>query len=706
MKKVTLLIISVIISLTFIVIYNNESEKSFNELLRFEEELENSYEVILPASITNQPQKEVYSKIKKVLNETNSNIYYSRIENQKKIKYIYVTKDEYINKLSIIGRNLNKSDMDTQNYISTRDIVDKNQIGKLNTFSKKIEYEIRPLNQLIESGYYLDGYVYINFNSNDNIDGLIDRLEKELQVKEISVNKTNGVELQNSSMYLLVNIILYIVIILTIIYSLIKKYKKIAIEKLMGASNQEIIFKLLKNNSMIYINIVIVISVVLSLIFFENYNILYWQFIGKLCCVYTIQLILLLTILFVIFQYVKKIKVANMLKNKKQTKEIIIINQVSKIIFLVGFIIIIALCISQYKSTEITYTDSLKQWEELEGYYSIPTTINQSQGFMNDDKYWEFCKNVYIDFSNGGGILADFSEYIPFTREIREKETQYQYERDRVTVNPNYLEKYEIYDVFDNRIKIDESETDLIFLVPEKYKEKEKDIIEMIKRRKEIEETKEPRIIWTKNNQKLFSMMLEVNSEQGNMVEDPIVKVRTNSNGGIYDYMYIIGMSDNPYKIKIPDGIEAKEYIKEVLGKYGESNIIDEVIKANDGIMGKTDNIKEVLMYLAIAISTLGTITLIIIIQSVNNYFEHRKKKLIIYQLNGYRWIDKYNEYLVMVLFTWFIIINSLLISKAIPVYHIILISIFCIAIEILTSSITFYLISKRKVTNVIKGAE
>lgn len=711
MKKIVAFIMIVILSLTFIVVYNSEKVENLDGLIRFEKNLDHSYQLILPSELNNKNQIEVYEIIKDTLKEVNGNIYYDRLEGESRTKYVYVTDNKCFSDLSVEGRMISVDDMESNNYLSTQNINDSEQVGKLLSFSEGISFEIKSLKSMIEDGYMLDGYTYVSFNSNNNINEFSSKLEERLGIDKIEIQEElSGVSSESSLNIILIGA-LYLIVILTIIYGLIKSYKKIAIQKLMGISERDIWIKLMGGIVSNYLLSILFVIILFSIMLFKSYNILYFEFIYKIIFIYTMELLALIIIIAIPFQYIRKVKIVNMLKNKKPTKEIVAINFVVKVIFMVVFIIIINLCLNQYEKKEIAYINSFEQWDEIDQYYSIPYVVNQPDDIMMQSSYWENQKNIYTDFSNDGGILCDFTEYSPGVREIRESETTYEYERNRVKVNPNYLEKYPVYDIDNNRIKIDESEEGFVFLIPEKYKPDENEILEIIKFQRSdgnnvYDESKGIKFIWIKNSQKLFSMLVEVNPEEGNLVEDSIIEVVTNSNGNDFSYMCMLGISGNPYKIKVPESENPKEYIKSVLKKYGYSNYVSEVVKVNDGILGESSNIKDVLKSLAITVGTLGTIIIMIIFQGVYNFFEQSKQKIIIRQLSGYRWIDKYKEYLLLSAFSWFIIINSLIVSNLINIQYIIIISISCIIVELLATIVAFYIINNKKIAKVIKGAE
>lgn len=143
--------------------------------------------------------------------------------------------------------------------------------------------------------------------------------------------------------------------------------------------------------------------------------------------------------------------------------------------------------------------------------------------------------------------------------------------KQNIVVNPNYLKIHKIIDENGERIKIQENNRNIILLVPQKYKNKEYDIKKYyIEDHKDCAVSDEENygikvdkhnnckvdIIWIKNDQKIFTYDIEVNTGD-NCVSDAIIKVITEKNSFISERNCINGNgSIDSLKIKLKGQVE------------------------------------------------------------------------------------------------------------------------------------------------------
>lgn len=717
MKKSIMVIMAIITSMAFFILFNAEKVNKIDDIQLFETRLEYTYEILMPSSVTNIEQENIYEIITKILKETNGNIYYDRVHNEGRVKYVYITDSSCYSKLKLSnGRFLETNEMDTNNYLSTKNNDEVNKVGTLAEFSGGLNFEIKTLKSMIDEGYFLDGYCNVTFKDSEGINRFIEKMSIYTDIGKISIEEKTDISMKSKINNITIILILNLIIMLLVLYNVIKTYKKIGVEKILGATSKEIWLDGIKNMAYRYVLIVIIVTTFMSLIMFKEYSVYFIEFIVKIILVYALELLVLMLICSIPYIYVSKIKVSDILKNRKPTKEMLIINFAVKIILLVILFVNISNAINSYKYASVKYVDSFGQWEQLDDYYSVPS-LYRMPDYLNPSnaEFLQDQRAIYEVFNKDGGILADFSYYdwdnktymvettgakILEGNELRKK---------RIEVNPNYLEKYSVYDVEGNVVKIDENETDYIVLVPEKYKSSEKGILDIINLENGGQETlkennKEIKIIWTKNEQKLFSMSLDINPRDGNTVIDPIISVLTLKNDRDFNYGVSLGIYKNPFKIKVPQGKDAKEYIKEVAKEYGYDKYITKIVSVNESLGAKKENLKNLIQNLLVLILIFGSVIILVVIQSIYFYFEQYKQTIAIRQLHGYIWSHKYQEYLIMSGFSWILIFIALVVSKSISLDILALISAIAIFIELLIVFFTLKYINNRKILKVIKG--
>ncbi len=230
-------------------------------------------------------------------------------------------------------------------------------------------------------------------------------------------------------------------------------------------------------------------------------------------------------------------------------------------------------------------------------------------------------------FNKKGSILADFYIYWPLMRERVVNEHPVDYERDKVEVNPNYLKVNPIYDVEGEKINIDESETDYILLVPEQYMTYETKIVEYYNNlangydRKPETTDQGIKILWIKEDQKLFTYRIDINPINGNRVKNAIIRVITESNGKIRDYDRIIAYSGNPFKIKVDDPLNPSASIRSKLREYGLSQYIADIPSVYDYVASEVKTITDRLLFLSVILLLTCGIIVLIIVHNIYNYF-------------------------------------------------------------------------------------
>ena len=447
----------------------------------------------------------------------------------------------------------------------------------------------------------------------------------------------------------------------------------------------------------------------ISVILFKEYNIYYFKFLFNIFNIWLIQNVIIIVISLLQYIYISKIKINEMLKNRQPVNLVLYSNLVIKIILLTLFVFLINLGLNNYTRIQNLFTNKYQSWDELSEYCSIPNLSDIDMTLINSEEFKKNQKKLYIKLNAKGSILANFEEYIPSTRNIRMQETEYDYERDNVTINPNYLNKYHIYDSEGNIIKIGEDETSYVVLIPDKYKKDEQDIRNMIQLWKEAYldddfASEAIKIIWTRTGQRIFSINIDVNPNEDNCVEDPIIRVLTESNGTLSNYDTILGISGNPLKIKVEDEENKEEEIKEILGEFGYDRYVKSISFVNQEVSSEINSVKDLALYLSVSIIFLIIAIVCIIIQSIYTYFQQHKQLIIVRQLNGYKILNKYREYFIYLVISWGAILIVEIASGKIPfknIYHINLVS---IVIELIVTIIILKYSNSKKISSAIKG--
>lgn len=631
LKKIIYFLLIVISMFSFSILFNNQKLQVNSDMEKAEQSISNSYNIVIPSDILNSKESDIYNCIVEVLKKHNANIYYSKIgPNERIIKFVYLTDLSYFNNFEITeGRSLNSDEIESNKFLNSENTGDENQIGRIATFDGKQLFEIRTLKSMLGGNYLLDGNCTVQLSNGDNIDSFIKDLESSLNTTGIQNETKNTITPEYYYNQWIIPS-LYFIIILLILYSILKSYKKFGIQKMLGYSIKGIWIKEVLSLIISQAIITIVVDIAMSLFLFKEFNIYLLNFLKILFINNISQVGILFVISSIPFIYLNNITVINIIKNKIPIKDIIIFNSILKVILIILFFNLINQGIQNYNRIENTFTNRYKSWEDTKGYYILPY-INTKNGDMPIDKSAAMLTQLYFNVNEDGAIWANFSNYSPAQYKMNSEVTNYDYERDWVTVNPNYLKSNLIYDVNNQPIAISEDDADLVLLVPDKYKENEKDIINLWEKMKlgyaenEMTRNEKIKIIYTKSNQKIFSYESDVNPDDGNMVTDSIVRVITEKNGVDWDYDITIGFGGNPIKIKVDPSFDPEKYIIMKLQEVGLEKYVDKIVPANDGVAFESKSVYELLIFIIGGLIILTIAMVIIILQNVYCFFEQYK---------------------------------------------------------------------------------
>ncbi|MGL5567782.1 MAG: DUF1430 domain-containing protein [Cetobacterium sp.] len=710
MKKIINIFLIITYMFSFYILYGKANVDYINEMRKIQYELPNSYKLMIPTKIDDSDKNEIYKKIVILLDKYHSGMIYERVgdDESTQIKYIYDINMEYQSKI-IMKYGSKLTSMEESKFISTVKKNDENQIGIIASFDNNIKIDIKPLKCMVEDSYNFSGNCYILLNKGEDINKFIDDIENSIGIKGVQVLDTMNPNLTQTNKYQWIILILLASTSLLILYELLNSYNKIGIKKLCGYSDKDILFEEIILPIFKSFAIAIIIMILLSLIVFNQFNIYIWTFILKYLTFIFIETIILLSTCLVMFIYIKNVSIVKMLKNKKSINGIFALNYIFKILGLIALIYFMVNGINNIQKISSLYTSSYQNWDKLDGYGVIKSMKLDKEINISDSAYQEKQKNIYMDFNKTGAVYANFSEYLPSIRETREKETTYYYERDNVIVNPNYLKLYNVYDEYGNRIYINEEDEDFIILVPSKYKDNEKQILDytdvwksqLFNAKSKEQKTK---IIWTKSNQNIFTCAIDINIKQNNNITDPIIHVITENNASVLDYNVVIGGNGNPFKIKAIDNENVKVTINDIFGKYNIKKIVGEVSYVNEQLLSEMKDLKDNVQYNIVFVVIILLIIITIIINNIYNYIDKYKQVLAVKKICGYSTIEKYKNFIVGLIIIWNIVYSlSIIVTKGV-LFMVAIMSIVGFSVELIFSIIAIIIIEKRRVIKVLKG--
>ena len=714
MRKFIAVLLLIISMFSFFILYNGQKELQIYNMKNVEHHLQNSYEINIPNKINSLPKGTQYKELIAASNRNDASMYFTRIEKlngqEKIIKYFFSTNDEYMNQFQLVwGKKLDKTLIDTDYFLSTDNTGDKNQIGRIASFSG-IHMEIHTVQGMLDSGLFLDGPCTVTLPDKDNIKSLSSQFLNWLDIKQIDVTPSYDIGEVKPNSYIQISV-LFFVIMLLVLYDILKSYKNIAVEKLLGFSTFQIWKKRIFNITLMQIITMIISMIIMSLVLFKEFNLIYFYFLKDLVILYGVLIIILFFIASLPFFYVDNIEISAAIKNKQPIKEIILFNTIIKILLCLGLIFLINGQITNYNSTKKVYDRSYKTWENTSNYRVMNLTKDSSQDFYSDKK-----SLIYEYFNERGGIFAGFQNY---EKSSLDGNKHLPITSFNALINPNYLKVNPMYDLDGKSILISERNKNWVLLVPAKYKKNESEIRSFYQKwidsyrlfrsskiKGEIKSKIE--IIWTKDNQKAFSYDTGVYPENGYYVIDPILFVGTEDGAYPGWNTQIFNVTGNPFKVKIPANENDKEFIEAGLNKSGYLSYGLQINHANEEVTSKISEYKTMFIWLITSIFLVIFIISVVLIQNVYNFFEQFKIRIAIRKLHGYTKVSKYKEYVILLAISWIIIIiASFIISffRIFAVTQVILtVSAIGFIIETIISLILLNFIEKKKIIKIIKG--
>lgn len=723
-KKILLSFIFLFVTIfTFNALFYKEKHNNYVNMVDMGE-LNSSDKILISNSA--KSQEEIYEILKIYLNKYNGNLYCTEtsMESEKTIykKYVYITNTDLFKDIKLNnGRFLDISENESDKFLSTKNLGDNNQIGQIEDFTGDHNFEIRTIKNNLHPNFFNKN---LTIQLKDPSD--FNQFVKDLESENIYVQRllSNSGTMNSTPIFNIAVGICFFVLLLLIVYDLLNSYKKIGVKKMLGYSNKDLWIMNIVPIIIIDLIVMCITTFILIFINFKVFNSLFIEFLGSLCKIYGLMIIITFICLSIPFFYVEKISISNMLKNKRPVKAITYFNIFIKILLSVCLVLLSANVYKNYKIIETGYKLSYENWENSKDY-AIVTSLKTKGKTINDDYSVEQMqkeKELFLYFNKKGAIYANFQNYSPDVYELNLKSSNANEGPINIEINPNYLEKHNIYDEYGQTIKVNESETALILLVPKEYKSIESGIRDYYKSyraykdeshndkdnlndSKISQEQVDPniKIIWTNKGQNFFSYRLDINPNNGNYVKDPVAVVITESNGKLVDYYKLFGYSGNPFKFKVEDINNPSASILDKVKEYYDMSIYSfPIVTVYDNVKEEILKVKRELQFFTVIMTILILIILTITLQNIYNYFEQNKVRLAIQRFHGYKAVHKYLSWFLVEFISFIIILLiSLLIMRS---YAVLWISVIFFMGEFIISLMFIRFTEKRNIIRITKG--
>lgn len=721
--------IIVLTSLMFIIIslcsYSEYRNDKYNSLLSATNAYKYNFEI--PQNIYEDPENLQF--LKKAADDNNINFlrivsYYDDEKGETYTNnFLYLsTETNLFKKIPVSkGRFLTADSMETENFLSTQNTKDKNQIGQIEDFGGGHNYFVYPIDELVEqqtfSGKYkaecenksdfqnfMDSYVeYVRNDSN---------IESGSYIKEVVDNTyTQNVKGNNT---IFVFTFCMALLLLTFIFYLVSQTKAISVMKLHGYVINQIRNKIFL---LLYIKCVFIVHIImclLALLFVHDMSI---DFIVQMTLCNGIVFLISYVILDIVCAfYIKYTKVTYCIKGKKPLNVIIAFNLCFKIALSIIIIVIGGSLVENLENLFLKQ-DSLKNWKVASEYgvfYPVKSGDDIDDIRAGNDPLQLPTYEIYMKFFEPE-MKAIYANSIEYSIEsIEDTSGDSGYIRN-FYVNTNYLDAFPVYDENGKQIKIDDTEEESVFLVPEQYKNNESMIREISSEfRKSFLElhtelyglpnkpnATKIKIIYTQNNQEIFSFNTEVFPEKNNTITDPIIMVMTQENTLGPDVSYLSRSNARLFvPLKEMDAKQTYDFMLEQLQKYSLDDNFPYFVRLDDYILQNISEVEEEMVMLETMLGIVAVLFFISLAQFIYLLFQKDKLEMFLKKSLGFSFFEKYSNIYGVLLLT-----NSLefVVCFGLSVEKLLWIFLFKILIEMVVTSLLVVYFERKNIMQVLK---
>lgn len=678
MKKILTFLISVVYLITSFIIIKYFKINELNNIT-----YKNTVEILVTDWQKDDNVEKKLEYIEQFAITQNTNIYKlvfkPKIESEKQKIIIYSAignKIDFENKFKLDESIEFKNNYYTEDFISTEVTNDINQIGILDLFTQDYLIEVRPFSfakqENIRGTYLIQSN---DLNKIENIKSEFKALGFDINSSESNKISEEIIDIVNKEVVITLGILL-ILILLCLLYYVLLRYKELSIKKLFGYSNKNLIFKQLISDIFKICLTSLSAVILILLIYIYKYNklsnLLSLSNIWILVQLITTLIVILLSIFPILMIYF--IDIVQMLKNRKPIGLMQILNYGSRIIFSTCLLVILMNVFLSYKSLLIQNPNKEK-WKSTKNYTFYEYSYELSQDTIQKTEYELGIKSQQLfklNNSEGALLINPSDKIIAESNSVIINENDYYPDNgNSIIINSNYLKENPIYDIYNKRVDVNNEYGDyLIILVPIKYKNDEKEILDIYKKwyqfkryidedinneKNGIEKIEHPEVkvelIYIQDNQKTFLYNPTLEKENNNYSVNSILLIANSENMGGDSYLsYMTGgfffpkvtNINNPYieltedisKTDLQDTIISTPLLYSKIDKY----LFDLQQKINA-------NIFLALLLLLVEIIILTFIVL--------NYLERNKIVNSLKMIHGYSFFKRHYKFISIVSLTF-----------------------------------------------------
>jgi putative ABC transport system permease protein len=688
LKKILAIFLVLASVFSFAIAYNQTDKEEVNKMEKAGEGIARQFWI--PDDPLLSGPDEMYPLLSEAANESRVNIFrtniHYRADNRAEIlKYVLLTGNTHFFDAFRLksGRLLTVKDTQQGNsFLSTVNTGDHNQIGIVRDFGGNNLITIKPLKAAYEY-VPVAGQYFVEASDNQTFDTFIKSFvakvnEHYQKYLKVPYNPENFIKHLNNSgaaevgsgtdFFESIRFMIFVITFVLLIYYIFYQSKRIGIMKMHGLSNICLWFILAGK----LITGIFVLSATVSLLVAMSIPDTTSQFVGSVIISQLKTYVIVTASSLISCLYIFRIRVSDAIKNRKDTNGIFALNTLLKAGCSILLLFIGLSIWSQYAKIH-TKQENLKSWEHSKDYgviYPVEVGDDLEDVQHGSVKMTESeAIGLYPVLNRMGAVFIDAMMYEEPSLILNKD-----YHRIRsIKVNPNYLREFPVYDANNKPVQISEDTRDWILLVPEKYRNRENEIMSFFHKERadtyEAEErafkravpdsvkNQQVRIIWLANDQKIFSFNPEVFPTENNVIIDPIIQVVTEKNSLVLDKANIFsgGGATDPLKIRLinRDTALTLKTLEPELKRLKLDDNLKHLVTVDQYVLQQIYNLqKQVNQLLFISLGLMAGL-LLLVVQNLTIFFNKHQRKFIVRRLFGTGFFRTYKEYILLFAVTW-----------------------------------------------------
>jgi bacteriocin-associated integral membrane protein len=633
-------------------------------------------------------------------------------------------------------------------YVSTQVSSDAEQVGSLSDLGANDRIFVRSLDTAFDSLPTAGGY-YVECRNSASCAEFVNTLAKELNTLtrtdrftaadfESSVRSFGGLETNSASILLVLTYVLVFFIAILLVYRQMYEAKRSGVLQLHGYGTGAVWFRV-SGALVLATSLISGTVVVLASFFVPGVT---QAFIGAVALtLIKMAVIVLLASLLTCF-YIRRVQVSAAIKNWKETKLLFVTSTFVKAAFTMGLIVATAGMWSQF--TEIQRQSALLgNWQSTSqfGIY-YPTSVGNDLIELQTGRTGPTEAEVYDLYpvlNEMGSVFIDSTNFEPSALAQPIPPGGFR----SLLVNPNYLQNYPVLDSSGQPVVVSENEADWVLLAPASLKSRSAEIVNYYTNVRtggpsgqgvaQAERSQfgrvaqgnihnqEVRIIWTADQQRVFSFNPRVAPSEGNTIDEPIIQVMTLANSaGVDRSNMITGAVGTGMKVKLSNGStnDTQKQLQPLLDKLKLDDNLLHLVTMNDYALQQVQYLNEGIRNIALTAAGLLITMLVLAFQCLTLTFERYSRQIVVRRLFGIPFIQRYQEFLIIFVLIWGAqlagasMLNALGVSPfatstssgAAPGSVVFGTAAVVFALELVFSAIALTLIEKKRTTDVLKG--